>query len=124
MCCCGGYMLLHDRWSRLRFSGLRARSTHEFHVLSAKQQSAQCLSCCHHNEQRSKSKGCSTRQTKQLLSTLPTSGGKTVLAQFRMLQALNQFADDDGWVAYVAPTRALVSQITRRLRTDFEPLGI
>lgn len=55
---------------------------------------------------------------------LPTSGGKTVLAQFRMLQALNQFADDNGWVAYVAPTRALVSQITRRLRTDFEPLGV
>lgn len=55
---------------------------------------------------------------------LPTSGGKTVLAQFRMLQALNQFADDNGWVAYVAPTRALVSQITRRLRTDFEPLRI
>ena len=55
---------------------------------------------------------------------LPTSGGKTVLAQFRMLQALNQFSDDNGWVAYVAPTRALVSQITRRLRTDFEPLGI
>ena len=55
---------------------------------------------------------------------LPTSGGKTVLAQFRMLQALNQFADDNGWVAYVAPTRALVAQITRRLRTDFEPLGI
>jgi replicative superfamily II helicase len=55
---------------------------------------------------------------------LPTSGGKTILAQFRMLQALNQFADDNGWVAYVAPTRALVSQLTRRLRTDFEPLGI
>lgn len=55
---------------------------------------------------------------------LPTSGGKTVLAQFRMLQALNQFAEHNGWVAYVAPTRALVSQITRRLRTDFEPLGI
>ena len=55
---------------------------------------------------------------------LPTSGGKTVLAQFRMLQALNQFADDNGWVAYIAPTRALVSQVTRRLRTDFEPLGI
>ena len=55
---------------------------------------------------------------------LPTSGGKTVLAQFRMLQALNQFAEHNGWVAYVAPTRALVSQMTRRLRTDFEPLGI
>ena len=55
---------------------------------------------------------------------LPTSGGKTVLAQFRMLQALNQFAEQNGWIAYVAPTRALVAQITRRLRTDFEPLGI
>ena len=59
-----------------------------------------------------------------IVVNLPTSGGKTVLAQFRMLQALNQFADDNGWIAYVAPTRALVSQVTRRLRTDFEPLGI
>lgn len=55
---------------------------------------------------------------------LPTSGGKTILAQFRILQALNQFDADNGWVAYVAPTRALVSQITRRLRADFEPLKI
>ena len=51
---------------------------------------------------------------------MPTSGGKTLLAQFRMLQALNQFRSDGGWVAYVAPTRALSAQITRRLRTDFE----
>ncbi|MBS0923570.1 DEAD/DEAH box helicase [Providencia sp. JGM181] len=55
---------------------------------------------------------------------MPTSGGKTQLAQFRMLQALNQFADEGGWIAYVAPTRALVSQITRRLRSDFGALGI
>lgn len=55
---------------------------------------------------------------------LPTSGGKTVLAEFRILQALNQFESDSGWVAYVAPTRALVSQITRRLRRDLEPIGI
>jgi replicative superfamily II helicase len=55
---------------------------------------------------------------------LPTSGGKTVLAQFRILQALNQFDADKGWVAYVAPTRALVSQLTRRLRADFSHLGI
>jgi replicative superfamily II helicase len=55
---------------------------------------------------------------------LPTSGGKTMLAELRILQALNQFAQDDGWVAYIAPTRALVSQITRRLRRDLEPLDI
>ncbi len=55
---------------------------------------------------------------------LPTSGGKTLLAQFRMLQALNQFAEDGGWVAYVAPTKALVSQVTRRLRKDFGAFGV
>jgi hypothetical protein len=55
---------------------------------------------------------------------MPTSGGKTLLAEFRMLQALNQFDQDKGWVAYVAPTRALVSQITRRLRRDLEPFGV
>lgn len=55
---------------------------------------------------------------------LPTSGGKTLLAQFRMLQALNQFAQDGGWVAYVAPTKALVSQVTRRLRADFSPFKV
>ena len=55
---------------------------------------------------------------------MPTSGGKTLLAQFRILQALNQFDSDGGWVAYVAPTRALTAQITRRLRRDFEPIGL
>ena len=55
---------------------------------------------------------------------MPTSGGKTLLAQFRILQALNQFQSDQGWVVYVAPTRALSAQITRRLRTDFEPIGL
>ncbi len=55
---------------------------------------------------------------------LPTSGGKTLLTEFRILQALNQFDADKGWVAYVAPTRALSAQLTRRLRRDFEPVGI
>lgn len=50
---------------------------------------------------------------------LPTSGGKTLLAEFKMLQALNQFDKEKGWVAYIAPTKALTSQITRRLRKDF-----
>lgn len=55
---------------------------------------------------------------------LPTSGGKTLLAQFRILQALNQFAEKGGWVAYVVPTKALGNQITRRLRRDFSPIGV
>ena len=56
--------------------------------------------------------------------SLPTSSGKTMIAQFRILQALNQFDAESGWVVYLAPTRALVNQITRRIRNDFEPLGI
>jgi hypothetical protein len=55
---------------------------------------------------------------------LPTSGGKTLLAELRILQALNQFSERRGWVAYVAPTRALVNQLTRRLRADLGPIGI
>ena len=56
--------------------------------------------------------------------SLPTSSGKTLIAQFRMLQALNQFEDRKGWVAYLAPGRALVNQVTRQLRRDFEPLNL
>jgi hypothetical protein len=41
-----------------------------------------------------------------------------------MLQALNQFEDRKGWVAYLAPSRALVNQVTRQLRRDFQPLGL
>ncbi len=56
--------------------------------------------------------------------SLPTSSGKTLIAQFRILQALNQFDFERGWVAYLAPTRTLVRQVTRRLRQDFESLGV
>jgi hypothetical protein len=55
---------------------------------------------------------------------LPTSAGKTVLAEFKIVQAISQFKQDQGWVAYVAPTRALVAQITRRLRRDLGPSGV
>lgn len=61
---------------------------------------------------------------KAVVVDMPTSSGKTLLAEFRMLQALNQFADEKGWVVYVAPTRALVNQVTARLKRDFGPIGI
>lgn len=56
--------------------------------------------------------------------SLPTSSGKTLIAKFRILQALNQFEHEHGWVVYLAPTRTLVRQVARSLRRDFEPLGV
>lgn len=47
---------------------------------------------------------------------LPTSAGKTLLAEFSIVQALA--LNPGGTVVYVVPTRALVNQITRRLRRD------
>ena len=61
---------------------------------------------------------------RSVVVSLPTSSGKTLIAQFRILQALNQFDIERGWVAYIAPTRALVNQLTLRLRRDFGALGI
>ena len=61
---------------------------------------------------------------RSVVVSLPTSSGKTLIAQFRMLQALNQFDREKGWIAYVAPTRALVNQLTIQLRRDFAGLSI
>ena len=61
---------------------------------------------------------------RSVVVNLPTSSGKTFIAEFRILQALNQFDEVKGWVAYLVPTRALVNQICVRLRRDFSDLGI
>ncbi|MGW2961229.1 DEAD/DEAH box helicase [Streptomyces sp. NPDC001220] len=61
---------------------------------------------------------------RSVVVSLPTSAGKTLIAQFRILQALSTYRQQGGWVAYVAPNRALVNQITRRLRRDLGPLNI
>lgn len=60
---------------------------------------------------------------RSVVVSLPTSSGKTFIAEFRLLQALNQFDQERGWVAYLAPTRALVNQLTIRLRSDFADIG-
>lgn len=61
---------------------------------------------------------------KAVVVNLPTSSGKTLLAEFRIIQAINQFSDDQGWVAYVAPTKALVNQVASRLKKDLGLIGI
>ena len=69
-------------------------------------------------------KGLLGSSRRAVVVSLPNSSGKTLIAQFRILQALNQFSNERGWVAYLAPTRTLVNQVARRLRRDFKSLGI
>ncbi len=69
-------------------------------------------------------KGLLGSSRRAVVVSLPTSSGKTLIAEFRALQALNQFDHERGWVAYLAPTRTLVNQIARRLRSDLEPIGV
>ncbi len=69
-------------------------------------------------------KGLLASSRRAVVVSLPTSSGKTLIAEFRILQALNQFDHERGWVVYLAPTRTLVNQIARQLRKDFEPLNI
>ena len=49
---------------------------------------------------------------------MPTSAGKTLLAEFVIVQALA--LNPSSTVAYIVPTRALVTQVTKRLRADLE----
>ena len=70
-------------------------------------------------------KGLLDPASRSIVVNLPTSSGKTMMAEFRILQALNTFGDQ-GKIVYVVPTRALVNQITSRLRRDLSiaPLNI
>src|SRR5690625_2886449 len=55
---------------------------------------------------------------------LPTSSGKTLIAEYRILQALNQFRERGGWVAYIVPTKALVNQTYIQLKKDLSNIWI
>lgn len=103
-------------------SGAGDQTTRDFVELLVKSQSV--LEFLPPQRAALQEQGLLDQASRAVVVDLPTSGGKTTLAQFRMLQALGQFRERRGWVAYVAPTKALVSQITRRLRRDFQPLGI
>ena len=46
----------------------------------------------------------------------------SLLAEFRIIQTKVNVAN--AWIAYLVPTRALVNQVTVRLRRDLGPLGI
>lgn len=58
-----------------------------------------------------------------MVVTLPTSSGKTMIAEFKILQMWSQLRNNF-WTVYVVPTKALVNQIASRLRRDFKSLGI
>ncbi len=53
---------------------------------------------------------------------MPTSAGKTLLAEFSIVQSFALNPDDT--IIYVVPTRALVNQVTQQLRDDLFPLGL
>lgn len=62
-----------------------------------------------------------------IVLNLPTSSGKTLIAEYRILQALNQFGNQEnkkGWSAYLVPTKALVNQIYLQLNNDFGSIGL
>ncbi|HEV3358138.1 MAG TPA: DEAD/DEAH box helicase [Pseudonocardiaceae bacterium] len=57
-----------------------------------------------------------------VLVELPTSAGKTLLAEFLIVQS--RALRPGGTIAYLVPTRALVNQVTRDVRADLRLLGM
>jgi replicative superfamily II helicase len=69
-------------------------------------------------------RGLLDASVRSIVVNLPTSSGKTLVAEFRILQAINHFKEVKGWVAYVVPTKALVNQITLRLKKDLAVIDL
>ena len=61
---------------------------------------------------------------RSIILSLPTSSGKTLIAEYKILQALNVFKQRGGWVAYVVPTKSLINQIYARFKQDLTSIGI
>lgn len=58
---------------------------------------------------------------KRTLVNFPTSGGKSLLAEFAIIRQLED--DDTKKCFYIVPTNALVYEVTKRLRERFRRLG-
>ena len=59
---------------------------------------------------------------RRIVLTLPTSAGKTLLAELAIVRTLS--LSFGAKCVYVVPTRALCEQVTRRLRTSLSKIGV
>lgn len=74
------------------------------------------------SQQQAISKNLFDNTKTSIVVQMPTSAGKTMLAKFYILQTFNLYTKPK--VAYIVPTRALVNQIKKDLKNDFNRLGI
>lgn len=65
---------------------------------------------------------------KSIIVNMPTSAGKTLLAQVSMLYTIQNYRDPfekyEPTICYVVPTNALINQIEQRLKEDFRDLNL
>lgn len=115
-------MISSSLWTVVRAKGQRATSF--VRAMVSRDQVTPILELLPPQRRALADNGLMGSSHRSIVVSLPTSSGKTLISEFRILQALSQFEDLGGWVAYLAPTRALVNQVARKLRRDFLPLGI
>jgi hypothetical protein len=74
------------------------------------------------SQQEALSRNLLDQYRRAIIVEMPTSAGKTLLAEFVIIQSLTLLPSST--VAYVVPTRALVNQVSRDLRAHLRPLGL
>lgn len=62
---------------------------------------------------------------KSIIVGMPTSGGKSILAEMQILFSIHNFSKGEfkPTVCYIVPTNALISQVKRDLQNDFKTFG-
>lgn len=68
--------------------------------------------------------GLISSSRRSIVVNLPTSSGKTLIAQFGLLQAKADLGQARGFSVYIAPTRALVNQVCAKLRSEFAAVNL